>query len=78
MVGYTTGTILAHHFDFGVTNINQKNDIDYLKKQGVELYERDYQSICPYDVFPKDMKQKYYSLFGNVRPSYPIPTLYCK
>ena len=81
LIGYTVKSTAASHgiwFDFGAVNLTQTKDLSNLEKQGVKLDERDYQSVCPYDFFPKDMKQKYYSLFGNYKDNGVIPTLYCK
>jgi hypothetical protein len=81
LIGYAHQTPMAYRgtwFDFGVANTTQTKDLKSLEKQGVSLDERDYQSICPYDFFPEDMRNKYYSFFDNYKDDGVVPTLYCK
>lgn len=81
LIGYSVPSTVSYHgiwFDFGVVNTAQAQDLSNLENQGVRLDERDYQSVCPYDFFPKEMREKYYTLFGNYKDSGIVPTLYCK
>lgn len=58
LLGYTTGTPLAHNFDFGVfdlTHFNEGLPADEGSKYGKEL-----NFICPFDVLPEDLKISYY------------------
>lgn len=59
LLGYTTGTPLAHNFDFGVFDLNHFNEglpVDDGSKYGKEL-----NFICPFDVLPENIKKSYYS-----------------
>lgn len=81
LIGYSVASVPATHgiwFDFGVVNLSQKQDLSSLENKGVELYERDYESVCPYTFFREDLRKKYYALFGNYKDNGVIPTLYCK
>jgi len=78
LIGYTTGTVYSHHFDFGVYNRDRKNDLSKITVEGLKLFDREYQGLCPYDVFPEEKKEVYYSKFENVKTNEPIPTVFCK
>jgi hypothetical protein len=76
LIGYTTGTKYAHHFDFGVYNKTINNEF---KEQNLpKLFGRDIWALCPFDYFPEEKRINYYSLFGNLKTDKPIPTLFCK
>jgi len=76
LIGYTTGTRNAHHFDFGLYDINEYNS--YPGYENVDISERDRWSICPFDNFPENIKVDYTSRFGTIRSQNPIPTSVCK
>ncbi len=59
LLGYTTGTPLANNFDFGVFDLNHIND--QLPAEGNLLYGKEKNFICPFDVLPLELKNKYYS-----------------
>jgi hypothetical protein len=75
LIGYTTGTRGAHHFDFGLYDTNYYHP--YSNYKGVDISERDRWSVCPFDNFPNDKKKVYISLFGTLRTQDPIPTSIC-
>lgn len=58
LLGYTTGTPLAHNFDFGVFDLNHFNK-DLAADKGSK-YGKEANFICPFDVLPSDLKVKYY------------------
>jgi len=75
LIGYSTGTKNARHWDFGVYNKNRPN---HLKNETrYKLYDRDLIANCPYDYFPPNMRQQYYALFGTIISEDPIPTSFC-
>lgn len=59
LLGYTTGTPLAHNFDFGVFDLNHLNE--GLPADEGSKYGKEANFICPFDVLPKDLNEKYYS-----------------
>ncbi len=75
LVGHTTGTKVARHFDFGVYNSARPNLIP--ASDAYELYERDKIANCPYDYFPDEKREAYYSLFDSFI-SDTAPTTFCK
>jgi hypothetical protein len=76
LIGYTTGTMNAHHFDFGLFDMTKHNP--YTGYTNIVISERDYWSICPFDNFPQNMRIEYTSHFGTIRSQDPIPTSICK
>lgn len=54
LIGYTTGTNQAHNFDFGVFNLDQKNDLS-----GFSGDVREYNFICSIGVFAADLSASY-------------------
>lgn len=75
LIGYTKGTLNAHHFDFGLYDTNNYNS--FAEYKGVDISERDRWSICPFDNFPENMKNEYYLLFGTIRSEELIPEAIC-
>lgn len=59
LLGYTTGTPVAHNFDFGVFDLNHFND--GLPTDGGSKYGKEANFICPFDVLPENIKKNYYS-----------------
>ena len=65
LIGYTTGTILAHSWDFVFANSSKSIDAVNL-----ERYENsgDMRGLlhadCPYDYFVDDLRAEYYALFS--------------
>ena len=59
LLGYTTGTPLAHNFDFGVFDLNHENKD--LPSDGGSKYGKERNFICPFDVLPPNLKKIYYS-----------------
>lgn len=59
LLGYTTGTPLAHNFDFGVFDLNHINED--LPSDGGSGYGKEKNFICPFDVLPENLKKNYYS-----------------
>ena len=61
LVAYTTGTVQGHNWDFVFNNASKSNQFT---NQG--RYESDLQHLltadCPYDFYPEEMKNEYYSL----------------
>lgn len=58
LIGYSTGTPVAHNFDFGVFDLNHFNE--ELPADGGSKYGKEANFICPFDVLPNDLKVKYY------------------
>lgn len=76
LIGYSTGTRSARHWDFGVYN---KKHTNFLKDSDFpNLSERDLQATCPYDYFPEEKRLAYYALFGTIRTDQSVPTTFCK
>jgi len=75
LIGYSTGTRFAHHFDFGVYDRTHRHNLEDLK--GIEVSERDAWALCPFDFFPEEQKQEYFSLFGTIRTDEPVPQTFC-
>lgn len=59
LLGYSVGTPLARNFDFGVFDLNHFNE--GLPGDGGSKYGKEANFICPFDVLPKEIKEKYYS-----------------
>lgn len=59
LIGYTSGTPLAHNFDFGVFDLNHFND--GLPTDGGSKYGKEANFICPFDVLPENVKKSYYN-----------------
>lgn len=57
LIGYTTGTAQAHNFDFAVFGLNHTNN---LIGQGGSTDTRFKNFICPFDLFPENLKSNYY------------------
>ena len=57
LIGYTTGTYQAHNFDFAVFDLNHTNN---LIGDAQNLDPRFKNFICPFDVFPSNLKDIYY------------------
>ena len=74
VIGYTTGTTGPHRWDFGAYDREKVAQIE--GPEGVTLYPRDNLAICPFDLYPTDMKEEYYQRFASLKGE-PIPTLYC-
>lgn len=74
LVGYSTGTKYAHHWDFGLYRYEQEN---FLSDSSIQnLSDRDRRAVCPFDYFNE--KEKYYSIFGNLKMDEPVPDMFCK
>lgn len=66
LIGYTTGVIQSHSFDFGVEHINHINQfVNMARYQRGGLGNRPLHAICPYELFSDDKKPGYYSKFGD-------------
>lgn len=74
LVGYSIGEDFEQ-WDFGVYNRNVKQNFDDLGLPNIS--NRDYQAVCPFDYFPEEKREKYYSMFGS-HIDKPIPTRFCK
>ena len=75
LIGHTTGTKFAKHFDFGVYNSDRPN---FLSSQDeYKVSSRDKIANCPYDYFSDEKRDVYYSLFGSFI-SDTAPTTFCK
>lgn len=59
LLGYTTGTPVAHNFDFGVFDLSHINE--GLPADGGSDYGKEKNFICPFDVLPEKVKKSYYS-----------------
>lgn len=57
LLGYATGTAEAHNFDFAVFDLNHSNN---LIGGGGSTDQRFKNFICPFDLFPQELKSKYY------------------
>jgi hypothetical protein len=75
LIGYTSGTVVAGTWDFGVYNTTVKNDLSSLKD--VKLLDSHYTADCPFDYFSPQKRYAYQNLYGNNKTEEPIPTLYC-
>lgn len=62
LLGETNGTSQARTFDFLVMNKNS-DDIFYINPDRWQWDQSKY-SVCPYDLFAKDIKDKYYQKIG--------------
>lgn len=60
LLGYTSGTPLAHNFDFAVFDLNHANE-DLPGDPPGSNYGLEKNFICPFDVLPKNLKKMYYS-----------------
>ncbi len=74
LLGYTTGTPLAHNWDFGVFDLNHSNQFVNQARYDQEKYGVIQTALCPFDVFPDAQKAVYYSLFGETKP---VPNAKC-
>lgn len=59
LLGYSTGTPVAHNFDFGVFDLNNFNE-GLPGDEGLK-YGKEANFICPFDVLPDELRKKYYS-----------------
>ena len=57
LIGYTTGTVQAHNFDFAVFDLNHSNN---LIGGGGSEDQRFKNFICPFDFLPNNLKSIYY------------------
>ncbi|GEM_PF-6418741 len=57
MIGYTKGTALAHSFDFAVFDLNNTNKLIGVVRSSDTRFNN---FICPFDVFPENIKSSYY------------------
>ena len=66
LIGYTTGTIVAHTWDFYLSNTSKHNQF-----ANQERYANpgDLRSLltadCPYEYFDQAMREEYYARFGG-------------
>jgi hypothetical protein len=75
LIGYSTGTKNARHWDFGVYNKKKPN---HLKNETqYKLHNRDLIANCPYDYFPSDMRKQYYATFDTIISEDSTPTTFC-
>lgn len=68
LLGYTSGNVESHNWDFGVYNETKPNFIS----------DVDPNADCPYDYFTEDKKTVYYNLFVGRTGGGSPPTTYCK
>ncbi len=57
LIGYTVGTALAHSFDFAVFDLKNTNKLVGELKTNDTRFNN---FICPFDVFPANIKKSYY------------------
>lgn len=57
LIGYTTGTAQAHNFDFAVFDLNHANKLVGELSSTDSRFEN---FICPFDLFPGNLKNEYY------------------
>ncbi len=66
LIGYTTGTIVAHTWDFYLSNTSKHNQF---ANQERYVNSGDLQRLltadCPYEYFGQAMKDEYYARFGG-------------
>lgn len=62
LIGYATGTNLSHQFDLGVFDVNHQNQLsaNYQIRSEREKY-----FICPFDLFPDNIKAQYYAILAR-------------
>jgi hypothetical protein len=75
LIGYTTGTTLAHDFDFGVfdtTHVNKFSNLTRFKVNGANT--KYLTAVCPYDFFTPAKRAVWYSKFGETSP---VPNATC-
>lgn len=65
LIGYTSGTVHAETWDFGVYN-NTVSRVYPPEVENLNLSEMDYEAVCPYDFFVPTKQQVYKNLFGNL------------
>ena len=74
LVGYSIGAKFEQ-WDFGIYNSTKKrehNDVD------APVHYRDQIADCPYDYFPTEKKDIYYSMFDSHLSGVPTPTRFCQ
>lgn len=62
LLGYSDGTPLAHTFDFLVEDKSKK--AYHINEKRWDWSQTVY-SVCPYDLYPADLKAKFYALLGT-------------
>jgi len=75
LVGYSIGKKFEQ-WDFGVYNRTRDNDFSDLPSD-VPVASRDRIADCPFDYFPKDLRQEFYAKFKNHLTGVPIPDRFC-
>ena len=69
LIGYTTGTVQAQNFDFAVFDLNNTNKLVGELKSNDTRFNN---FICPFDVFPGNIKSSYYQkLIPDLIPESP-------
>lgn len=63
LLGYTNGTSGAHNFDLGVFDNNHQNVMPSSYTGGAD--GRENHAICSFDLFPSEIKAKYYDILKN-------------
>lgn len=75
LLGYTTGTEVAHNWDFGVYNRTEENLL--ANDSRFNMHERYIYAVCPYDYFTNSMRSVYSSIFGDASGSGSYSTTFC-
>lgn len=76
LVGYSIGKKFEQ-WDFGVYNETRKNDFSDLGED-VPISDRDRIADCPFDYFPEELRQQFYSKFASHLTGVPVPDRFCK
>lgn len=63
LLGYTDGTPQAGTFDFLVSDSNKKES--YINQSRWE-WDQSLNSVCPYDLYTQELKEKYYQKIGII------------
>lgn len=67
LLGYTSGTVEAGGFDFGVYHISHANSfVNQARYTRDNSWSKDNNAVCPYDYFPEPIKSSYYAKFGSI------------
>ena len=65
LIGYTTGTIVAHNWDFVFANSSKSiNAVNRERYENVGDMGGLLHADCPYDYFADDLRSEYYTLFS--------------
>ena len=66
LIGYTSGTIVAHNWDFGVYNASNSNPfVNQARYETTANLAGSLYADCPYDYFQDALRKQFYALLPN-------------